>query len=53
VGLSVGLEAVVKRNISSPYRESNPNHEARSLLAIQSYPDSFTKINRTTVGLSR
>jgi hypothetical protein len=31
VGLGAGLDAVEKRNISCPYRESDPGHPARSL----------------------
>jgi hypothetical protein len=32
LGLSAGLDAVVKRKIPSPYRISNPDHPARSLV---------------------
>jgi len=38
VGPRAGMEAVAKRKIPSPCRESNPGHPAPSLVATLSYP---------------
>jgi hypothetical protein len=43
VGLRAGLDAVVRREIPSPYQESNPHHPARSPVVYHwAFPPAVT-----------